>query len=169
MHRNRIVAQISVIHSILNPVLSAPIVLQGIHEAHGDEMVVAEDVAAMPKKWRELDAASDKSMSPRSFPDALASPQHSSSSDGLASSGYPAPYLSSDSSVSGYSWLLDRPPRLDLHLPASLHESTSPHPSSSGSSEIALPAVVQGLAPEIPPFWHIPMWWHLFAPEVIPH
>jgi len=57
-------------------------------------MVVAEDVAVMPKKRRELGAASDRSTSPPSSPDALASPPHSSS-------GYPSPYLSSVSSVSG--------------------------------------------------------------------
>jgi hypothetical protein len=51
MHRYRIVAQISLILSILNLVLAAPIVVQEIHEARGDEMVVAEDVPAMPKKW----------------------------------------------------------------------------------------------------------------------
>ncbi|KAF8493260.1 hypothetical protein F5888DRAFT_1725438 [Russula emetica] len=174
MHRYRILAQISHILSILNLVLAAPIVVQGIHEARADEMVVAEDVVAMPKKWRELEAASDRSVSPRSILDAIASPQHSSSSDGSTSSGYPAPYLSSDSSVSGYSWLLDRPPRLSPDLSASLHESASPHPSSSGS-------------PEPPPWWlqrlesphhhpssagssEIPLleWLPEFAPEEIP-
>jgi hypothetical protein len=45
------VAQISLILFILNLVLAAPTVVQEIHEARGDGMVVAEDVAAMPKKW----------------------------------------------------------------------------------------------------------------------
>jgi hypothetical protein len=88
MHRYRIVSQTSLNLSILNLVLAAPIVMvQEIHEARGgdDETVVAEDVATMPKKSPELEAASD----------------------GSTSSGYSAPYLSSDSSDSGYSWLLD--------------------------------------------------------------
>jgi hypothetical protein len=151
MHWYRIVAQISLVFSILNLVLAAPIVVQEIHEARGDEMVVAEGLADMQKKWRELDAASDRSTSPRSSPDAMASPQHPSSS---TSSGYPSPYLSSDSSDSGYSWLLDRPPRLSPDLPVSLHESASPHPSSSGSSQIALLEWLQEFAPEIPPSPH---------------
>jgi hypothetical protein len=92
MYRYRIVTQISLIISILNLVLVAPIVVQGIHEARGDKMVVGEDVAAsgMPKKWRELEAASARSTDPPSSPDAMASPQHSS--DGSTSSGYSAPY-----------------------------------------------------------------------------
>ncbi|KAN0118938.1 hypothetical protein V8E52_004710 [Russula decolorans] len=82
----------------------------------------------------------------------MASPQHSSSLDGSTSSGYPSPYLSSDSSVSGYSWLLDRLPRLSPNIPASLlHGSASPHPSGSGLSEIQLPEWVQELAWEMPP------------------
>ena len=169
MHRYRIVAQISLIFSTLNLVFAAPKVGQGIHEAHGNETVVAGDVAAMPKQWRELEAESDRSTSPRSTSDDLASPQHSSSSDGSTSSGYPAPYLSSDSSVSGYSWLLDRPPRLSPGHPASLYDSASPsHPSSSGSTEIPLLAVLQGLAPEAPQLWHIPPWRQVSAPEDVP-
>jgi len=89
----------------------------------------------MPKKSDELEAASDRPTSPPS-PDAMASPQHSALSDGSMSSGYLTPH----SSVSGYSWLLDRPPRLSPNLPASLHEPASPHPSGSESSEIQLPA-----------------------------
>ena len=153
MHRYRILAQISLILSIFNLVLAAPIEAQGIHEARSDEMVVAEDA---PKRWRELDseAASDRSASPQSSPDVIASPQHSSSPVGSTSSGYPAPHLSSDSSVSGYSWLLDRPPRLSPNLPASLHEPASPYPPSSGSSEIAIPEWYYEMAPEIPPSSH---------------
>jgi hypothetical protein len=81
---------------------------------------------------RTLEAASAGSTDPPSSPDAMASPQHSTLSDGSTSSGYPSPHLSSASSASGYSWLLDRPPRL------------SPHPSSSGPP-------LAPLAPEIPP------------------
>jgi len=69
MHRYRIVAQIFLILSILTLVLvlAAPIVVQEIHEARGgdDETVVAEDVAALPKKSPELEAASDGSTSPQ--------------------------------------------------------------------------------------------------------
>ncbi|KAF8494139.1 hypothetical protein F5888DRAFT_1848287 [Russula emetica] len=133
MHRYRIVAQISLILSILNLVLAAPVAVQEIHEARGDETVVAEDLVAMTKELGESEAASDKSSSPPPSPDELASPQHSLLSDGSASSGYPVPHLSSDESVSGYSWLLDRPPRLSPNLPGSSHEPASPHPSSSGS------------------------------------
>ena len=77
MHRHRMVAQISLILSILNLVLAAPVVVRKIHEARGDETVIAEDLAAMPKKWRELEAASYRSTSPRSSqPDnAMGSPQ----------------------------------------------------------------------------------------------
>jgi hypothetical protein len=52
MHRYRTVAQISLTLSIINLVLAAPIVVQEIHEARGDEIVVAEgvSVAAMAKK-----------------------------------------------------------------------------------------------------------------------
>jgi len=117
------------------------------------------------KRWRQLEAGPDRPTSPpsESSPDAMASPQHSSSSDGSTSSGYPAPHLSSDESISGYSWLLDRPPRLSPNLPASLHESASlsPSGSSSGSSEISSPAVSQGLAPDV---LRVPLGirWHLY-------
>ncbi|KAI0276233.1 hypothetical protein BGY98DRAFT_715927 [Russula aff. rugulosa BPL654] len=159
MHRYRIVTQISLIFSILNLVLAAPIVVQEKHEARGDEMVVAEDVpvAVMPKKRSKLEEAPEGSTSlPPSSLDAMASPQHSSLSDGSTSSGYPTPHLSSASSVSGYSWLLDRLPRPSLspNLPASLYESTFPH--SPSSSEIQLPEGLQELAPEMPPSPHLP-------------
>ncbi|KAF8487744.1 hypothetical protein F5888DRAFT_121335 [Russula emetica] len=134
MRRYRIVAQIYLILPILNLVLAVPIVVQEIYKARGNEMVVAE------------------ATSPHSSPDAMVSPQRSSLSDGSTSSGYPSPYLSSDSSDSGYSWLLDRPPRLSPDRPASA--SPRPSTSSSVSSEIALlalPEWMQGLAPEIPP------------------
>ncbi len=139
MHKYRIVAQISLVLSILNLVLAAPIVVREIPEPHGDVMAVTEDVGAVPKKWRELEVSSDRSRSPRSSPDAMASPQHLSLSDGSTSSGYPAPHLSSDSSDSGYSWLLNRPPRPSPH-PA------SPYHSIPGPSETPpLPLLLQGL------------------------
>ena len=151
MHPYGIVAQICLILSILNLVLAAPIMVQKIHEAR--EAVVAEDAAAMPTRKRELEAASDRltRMSPRSSQDAMASPQHSSS-------GYPTPHLSSGSSESGNSWLLDRPPRLSLHDPV------PPYPPIPGPLErqTSLPLLLQGLSlpsshfpspgpPEIPP------------------
>ena len=235
MHRHRIVAQISLILSILNLVLAAPVVVQKIHEARGDEMVIAEGVAAMPKKWRELKVASYRSTSPRSSQpdnamgspqpevgstssgpsqpeDTIASPQHEvestssgpsqpevamaspqsevgstssgpsqpknaivspqpedgptssgssqhedaiasqQHSDGSESSGYPSPHLSEGSSVSGYSWLLDRPPRLSPSRPSSLHDSdwTSVRPNSG----------VDGMTFE--EWWRLPFlegWW----------
>jgi hypothetical protein len=168
MHPYKIVAQISLIFSILNLVLTAPIVVQEIPEARGDEMVVAEDVPALSKKSDELEAASDTPTSPPPFPGAMASPQHSPLSDGSTSSGYPVPHLLSDSSDSGYSWLLDRPPRLSPNLPASLHELASPRPSSSGLSEIQLPEWMQGLAPEMPPYSHLPEWLHESSASIHP-
>ena len=142
MHRYRIIAQISLILSILNLILAAPMVLQEIHEARGDDsksktaVAEPEDVPVMPEKPDELEATSTP-LPPSS--DSMASPQHSSLSDGSTSSGYPTPYLSSASSdsVSRYWWLLDRPPRLNLDIPASLQE---PAPSTSGTSEVPLPA-----------------------------
>src|ERR1700679_4273707 len=147
MHRYRMVAQISLILSILSLALATPIVVQEIHEARNDEIVAADDVPAMPEKSDELGAASDRPTSPAPSPDAMASPQHSSLSDGSMSSGYPVPHLSSDSSDSGYSWLLDRPPRQSLspHPPASSHESASPHPSNPGPSGVSTPAWLEEL------------------------
>ena len=55
------VVRISLILSILNLVLAAPIVVQEIHEARANdgEVVAPDDVAAMPKKLGGLEAASD--------------------------------------------------------------------------------------------------------------
>lgn len=166
MHQYRIVAQISLILPILNFVLAAPTVVQKIHEAHEDKRHVTEDGAAMPKEWHnsEFEVAPDittsphspyspldvmpspqdlstvdGSTSPHSSLDEIASPQHPSSLDGSTSSGYVTPYLSSDESVSGYSWLADRPPRLSLDRPPSAS-------SSSALSEMELPEWAQGLA-----------------------
>ena len=88
-----------------------------------------------------VEAASDRQTSPPPSPDAMASPQHSPLSCRSASSGYPTPHLSSSSSVSGYSWMLKRPPRLSLHPPASSQESAPPHSSGSGPSEIPPPGL----------------------------
>ena len=164
----------SLILSILNPILAAPTVVREIHEARGDEMAIAEDVATMPRKWRQLDseAASDMSTSQQAIPDMMASPQHPSSPVGSTSSGYPDPHLSLDSSVSGYSLMLDRPPRLSPNLPASLHEPASPYPPSSGSSEIAIPEWYYEIAPEEilppPPAWleELPPPPHSINPEI---
>jgi hypothetical protein len=137
MHRHKILARISLILSWLNFVLAAPILVQGIHEAPDDDTVVQGDVA-----------------SPHSSPDAtqMASPQRSSLSDGSTSSGYPSRYLSSGQSVSGYSWLLDRPPRLTLDIPPSVGDSAIPHTSTSaGSYGIRLPEWLQELTPGTPP------------------
>jgi hypothetical protein len=52
---------------ILNLVLAARVVAREIFQARGDVMVVTEDVAAMPKKWRdspELEAGSGRLTSP---------------------------------------------------------------------------------------------------------
>lgn len=177
MHWYRIVAQVFFILSILDIVLATPIVVQDIvHEARVDDTVVAEDVPAIPNEPEDLDAPSDQPTSPTPTPtpdameapsdrptpstppsDVMASPQHSSLSDGSTSSGYPIPHLSSDSSDSGYSWMLDRTPRLSPHPPASLHLSISPSPSGSGSSEImsfiSTPAWLQMLEQVPSPSW----------------
>ena len=141
MHRYKIVAQISLIFSIFNLVLAAPIIGQEIHEARPDDggVVAPEDAAARPNKVGELGAASDTPTTPPSVssPDKMAPSQHQSSPGGSTSSDYPDPDLSFGSSHSGYSWLMDRPPRLSLNLPP-------PHSSSSGTSEMPLPAVLQG-------------------------
>ncbi|KAI0271057.1 hypothetical protein BGY98DRAFT_217171 [Russula aff. rugulosa BPL654] len=87
----------------------------------------------------------------------MASPQHSPSSDaGSTSSAYPAPHLSTGSSVSGYSWLLDRLPRLSPYPPASLDDSASHYPSSSWPYEIQVPGGSQEYAAEMPPSPHLP-------------
>jgi len=132
MHPYRILAQISLILSIFNLVLAAPIVAQEIHGAPADETVVAEDP----------EAPSDRPTSPQPSP---ASPQHSSSSD---ESGYHAtPDRSPDSIGSDDSWWLEAPPRSPvLPSPASLHE---PHPSNPGSSESLPPWYYHALEPAL--------------------
>ena len=172
MHRCRTVAQISLILSVLNLVLAAPILVQEIHEARRDEMVVAEDVAAVPK-WSRMEAP-DPDLSPDASPHAMAFPERASPSEASMSSGYyPSPPLSPGSPDSGsrYLWLLDRPQLLGLQPPASLHESASTHPSSLGPPEIPLPEL-QGLALEdIPSSPGSPpsRWQGLIDPAPIPH
>ncbi|KAI0278942.1 hypothetical protein BGY98DRAFT_1096440 [Russula aff. rugulosa BPL654] len=142
--------------SILNLVLASPIVVQEIHEARRNEMVVAEDVIAMPNKWRELEVASDRSASPsprrpRSPPDPMATPQHMSpdSPDSSYSLFYGLPVSSQESAYPHRS-----SPGLSetssVHLPASLHEPASPHRSSTGSSETPPPWWKQWLGSETP-------------------
>lgn len=57
MHQYKIIAQIYLILSSLNLVLAAPLVVQRIHEARGDdsdlEIGTAKDVAAMPNQPNE--------------------------------------------------------------------------------------------------------------------
>jgi hypothetical protein len=122
MHPYRILAQISLILSILNLVLAAPIVVQEIHGARADETVVAEDP----------EAPSDRPTSSQPSP---ASPQHSSSS------GYHAtPDLSQDSMGSDYSWSSES----EMALPAQILPS-SPQPF------LPKPEWSEGLEPEMPP------------------
>jgi hypothetical protein len=159
MRPYRIVTQVSLLLSIFNLVLAAPIVVREIHEARTNpsETVAVDDAEGAldgaPPQPPQLSPASpqhssDGSMSPPPSPvSPTASPQHSSdeltpppstpaspqhSSEGSMDSGYPTPYLSESSSVSGYSWMLQRPPRQDLNLPPSLQGLDSinfPHPA----------------------------------------
>ena len=141
MHRYRIIAQISLILSILNLVLAAPIVVQKIHEARDpdDDSENTGTAAISSAATKSGEAALGELPPPPSepSPNAIEPPRHSSSSssDGARSSGYSASDSSSDS---GYSWWLDRPARPSLHLPASSYDPAS-HPSSSGPSEIPTP------------------------------
>jgi hypothetical protein len=119
----RIITQIYLLLSIqvLILVLAAPgpVVVRGIHEARNDdlEMGPAENVATMPNEPGEVEAASDRPASPPPSPNAMVSLEHLPSLDGSTSSGYPTPHLSESSSVSGNSWMLERPPRLSPHNP----------------------------------------------------
>ena len=146
MHRYRIAARISLICSIINLVLAAPVAVQGIHEARMDDTKAitsgSGDVAAAPKKSGELEITSDRPESPPpgpshdvEEPQAL---QHSSLLGGSTSSDH-SPYLSSDESVSGYSWIAERPPRLSLNsdIPSS---SNVPALSVSESSSSSAPS-----------------------------
>ncbi|KAI0271861.1 hypothetical protein BGY98DRAFT_187729 [Russula aff. rugulosa BPL654] len=186
MHRYRVVAQISLILSILNLVLAAPIVVQRTHEARRDKIVLAADV---PKKWRKLEAVD---LSPRVIPDAMAStgamaspdaiaspgamasPEHGSSSEESIGSGYHTPPSSlsphSPGSASGYLRLFPdlgqyEPPHLNPQ-PGSPEVPSSPPPEeltplSQHHSPLRLPADIQ-LSPLLipthlhPPFLPLP-------------
>ena len=133
MHPCRAVAQIFFIFSILYLVLAAPIVVQEIHGARKDKMVVAEDAA--------IKLALDRTMSPRSPPGSEPSPPHSPpSGDPFSWSDWNLPDF-----PSWYTWELDsQPPGPELS-----HDSASlPHLSPSS---IELPSNLGELAPEIPP------------------
>jgi hypothetical protein len=67
---NRIIAQVSLILSILNLILAVPIVVQEKHEARDDKMVIADDA----------EAPSDSSTSPQSSPLQESASPHPSSS-----------------------------------------------------------------------------------------
>jgi hypothetical protein len=129
MHRYRIVARISLILFILNLVLAAPAVVQEIHEARADEMVVAEPSSSSSPHDGVTEASHDGVAETTPGQDgvaeasheAMASPQHSSS-------GSPSPQLSFDSSLSGHSWLLNRP-ILSPGSPLSHDSDTPPSPS----------------------------------------
>ena len=149
MHLYKIAAQISLIISILNLVLAAPI---GV-----DETVIAEGVAAMPNE-QDGEAASDRpTNSPSlSLQSAMGSPQHSPSPDGSSFSGHPTPPLSPtrEESAASYAWLLDRPPRLNLYPPPETYLSASDGSLSSqyfSASDGSLPpsphSITEGLAP----------------------
>ena len=151
MHPYRTVVQISLIFSIFDLVLAAPI-WKEIHEARRDQ--ISEDVAtAVPKNWWELEAVSNKSILPRAPPGSEGSPPHSPWSDGSTSPGHPDPYLSLVWELPDAlsSWMFDSLPRLSH--PALSHDSTSLPP---GSSTIELPDWVHELAPEMPPSRHHP-------------
>jgi hypothetical protein len=76
-------------------------------------------------------------MSPPSSPNVIVSPHHSL--DGSATSGYPTPHLSSASSASGYSWMLERLPRLSPMRPVSPHATASSPPGGLASSHNSIP------------------------------
>ncbi|KAF8493242.1 hypothetical protein F5888DRAFT_1636716 [Russula emetica] len=150
MHRYRIVAQITLILSIFNLVLAAPIAVnwQRIHEARGNSMVIPEvgpvplePFPPTPQHSSDGDemvepegseAASEGSTSPKSAP---ASPQHSLDGSESTSSGYPTPALSEHSSESGNSWMLHRPARLTPNRPASFQGFGSAMPQIPPSQQ----------------------------------
>jgi hypothetical protein len=140
MHRYRIVARISLILFILNLVLAAPVV-QEIHEARGDEMVVAgpshdgvaetsHDGVAGTTQDGVAEPSHDGVAEPSH--DAAAEPSHDAMASPHSALGDPTPHLSFDSSLSGHSWLLDRP-TLSPDSP-SWHDSPSSHDSDTTPS-----------------------------------
>lgn len=182
MLRYRTVAQISLVLSILNLVLAAPITVQRIPETRGEETVVAEDVASplsSPDEMASPHLSPGVMASLHSSPDTMESLQDPPSPSGSTSSGYSYDLpLSSDPKpdpLARYVWLMDRPPRLNLNPPVSLHDSAVPYPSSSGLPEIQLPESlpVDGPASPHPPSPGLseiqyPEWVHELAPEMPP-
>ena len=152
MHLYRIAAQITLTLSILNLVLGAPVqIVPEIPEA-SDDSPPSLDTMASPQHPPSLDGYPDSEPpAPPQHPpsldgspdletmaspqrsslggspdlDAVASPQRSPSLDGETSSGYPTPHLSSASSASGNSWMLERPPRLSPGRPPSPYATAS--------------------------------------------
>ena len=103
---------------------------------------------AMPSPQHSLDGSMSPPASPQHSldgsvpppplsPNAMPSPQHSL--DGSATSGYPTPHLSSASSASGYSWMLERLPRLSPTGPVSPHATASSPPGGLASSHNSIP------------------------------
>lgn len=173
MQRYRIVAQLSLIFSILNLVLAAPIMSPGKHEERADEVVAAEDVAAMPdERLKEFEAVA--STSSPSKPDAMASSQYWSFLDGSTSSGHhPTSHLSSAPSVSSSGYLGDISPSASVRW----EESPPPYaPSSDNLAEMSLPEPWQGLPLSPDPIFastrvSIPsqMWRQDEPPPPLPH
>ena len=173
MHRYRIAAQISLVLSILNFVLGAPVrIVPEIPEASNDSPP-SLDTMGSPQHPPSLEGYpdSDPPASPQHPPsvegsphsDTVPSPERSPSSDKATSSGYPTPHLSSFSTVSGNSWMLERPPRLSPGRPPTPYASASDKSLSShyfsASDEFrsshASPhdSIPEGSAPENTKFW----------------
>jgi hypothetical protein len=146
MHRYRIFARISLILSIVNLVLAAPVRIAPEPGASGDpgssegplalaapqigpevpqaevpeassdprpsEAPLAPDAHVIIDVPEAVAPASEANGSPRPSSDKMSLPQFARPSWDEATSGYPTPYLSETSPVSGHSWMLERPPRL---------------------------------------------------------
>ena len=142
MHLYKKIAQIYLILSIHNLVLAAPVVVQRTNEASSDDLEMGAsaatmNAAAVPNESEsgDVEAPSNRlSTSQASSSNAMATLEHSPS---VASSGYPTPHLSEDTSISGNSWMLDRPPRTSPHNPPpNLDGLVLPHnPESSAPIE----------------------------------
>jgi hypothetical protein len=85
----------------------------------------------------------DGSISPHSSPNTLASPQYSL--DRSTDSGYPDPYLEEGSSASGYSWMLERPPRTNLYDPLPKEPAGSPTWAKLGKVLASFGALAGGI------------------------
>jgi hypothetical protein len=134
MHRYRIVARISLILFTLNLVLAAPAVVREIHEARADGMVVAEpsssysphDGVTETTQGGVAGASHDGEAGPSH--DGEAGPSHDAMASPHSSLDDPTPHLSFDSSLSGHSWLLNRP-ILSPDSQSSHDSDTPPSPS----------------------------------------